>query len=153
MNFLKLKVVLFLSLLGCINAFAQNGMVLETNDGKTYSYVLADQPRLSFNETQMIITTSDASASFTRSEITNFRFEDVPLDIKEVNSGKSQKMTYLNGIITVESANTVALYDMSGKLLMNNTAGKGGNVTIDLKSQPKGTYIVKCGGQSLKVNN
>lgn len=153
MKFLKLHAVLILSVLGCLNLCAQNGLVLETNDGKTYSYILADQPRLSFNETDMIITAKAASASFNRSEITNFRFEDVSLGIKDVTNGKNQKMAYLNGIVTVESANTVAIYDMSGKLIMTKKAGKGETVTIDLNAQPQGTYIVKCGKQSLKVNN
>lgn len=150
-KFFKSLVVLFLSATGCLEASAQSGLVLETNDGKTYSYVLAEQPRITFNETDLIITAADANASFSRAEIKNFRFEDIALDIKDVTNGKSQKMTYLNGIVTVEASSNVALYDISGKLLMNKKANNGENVTINLNNQPNGTYIVRSGKQSLKV--
>lgn len=151
-KFFKSLVVLFLSATGCLEVSAQSGLVLETNDGKTYSYVLAEQPRITFNETDLIITAADADASFPRSDIKNFRFEDIALDIRDVTNGKSQKMTYLNGVVTIDAASNVALYDISGKLLMNKKAN-GESVTIDLNSQPSGTYIVRSGKQSLKVKN
>lgn len=142
--------LLLLSVVGCLKVSAQNALVLETNDGKTYSYVLASKPQLTFNETDMIIATTDASASFVRTDIKNFRFEEVADAIKDVKAD-SQRMSYLHGVVTVEGAENVILYDISGKQIMSKRAAGNGSVTIDLNNQPQGTYIVRSGKQSLKV--
>ncbi len=142
--------LLILSVVGCLNASAQNALVLETNDGKTYSYVLAKKPQLTFNATEMLITSADASASFTRTDIKNFHFEEVADAIKSAKAD-SQRMSYLHGVVTVDGAENVILYDISGRQIMTKRAANGESVTIDLNSQPQGTYIVRSGKQSLKV--
>lgn len=142
--------LLLLSVVGCLKVSAQNALVLESNDGKTYSYVLASKPQLTFNETDMIIATTDASASFVRTDIKNFHFEEVADAIKDVKAD-SQRMSYLHGVVTVDGAENVILYDISGKQIMSKRAAGNGSVTIDLNNQPQGTYIVRSGKQSLKV--
>lgn len=149
-KFYTMFVLLILSVVGCLTASAQNALVLETNDGKTYSYVLAEKPRLTFNETEMLIASADASASFTRTDIKNFRFEDVADAIKDVKAD-GQRMSYLHGVVTVDGTDKVILYDISGRQIMAKKAAGNGSVTIDLNNQPSGTYIVRSGKQSLKV--
>ena len=145
--------LLILSVVGCLTASAQNALVLETNDGKTYSYVLAEKPRLTFNETEMLIASADASASFTRTDIKNFRFEEVEVDaIRDVKTD-GQRMSYLHGVVTVDGTDKVILYDISGRQILSKRAADGESVTIDLNNQPSGTYIVRSGKQSLKVKN
>lgn len=142
--------LLLLSVMGSLKASAQNALVIETNDGKTYSYVLAKKPQLTFNDTEMLISSADASASFVRTDIKNFRFEDVADAIKDVKAD-GQRMSYLHGVVTVDGAENVILYDISGRQIMTKKAAGNGSVTIDLTNQPQGTYIVRSGKQSLKV--
>ena len=141
--------LLILFVVGSLKASAQKALVLETNDGKTYSYVLAKKPQLTFNDTEMLITSADANASFVRKDIKNFHFEDATA-IKDVVK-EGQRMTYLGGVVTVEGADNVVLYDISGRQIMSKRSAGGESVTIDLSSQPRGTYIVRSGKQSLKV--
>lgn len=150
--FLKLLGLLFVSVTGGIDVFAQNALVLETNDGETYSYVLANKPQLTFNATEMLISSDDASASFTRTDIKNFRFEEVANAIKDVKAD-GQRMSYLHGVVTVDGTDKVILYDISGRQILSKRAADGESVTIDLNNQPSGTYIVRSGKQSLKVKN
>ena len=141
---------MFVSVTGGIDVFAQNALVLETNDGETYSYVLANKPQLTFNATEMLISSDDASASFTRTDIKNFRFEEVANAIKDVKAD-GQRMSYLHGVVTVDGTDKVILYDISGRQIITKKAAGNGSVTIDLTNQPQGTYIVRSGKQSLKV--
>ncbi len=150
-KFYTMLASLILSVVGCLTASAQNALVLETNDGKTYSYVLAEKPRLTFSETEMLITSADASASFTRTDIKNFRFEEVEVDAISDVKTDGQRMSYLGGVVTVQGAENVILYDISGRQIMSKRAAGNGSVSIDLSSQPQGTYIVRSGKQSLKV--
>ena len=150
--FLKLLGLMFVSVTGGIDVFAQNALVLETNDGETYSYVLANKPQLTFNATEMLISSDDASASFTRTDIKNFRFEEVANAIKDVKAD-GQRMSYLHGVVTVDGTDKVILYDISGRQILSKRAADGESVTIDLNNQPSGTYIVRSGKQSLKVKN
>ncbi len=150
--FLKLLGLLFVSVTGGIDVFAQNALVLETNDGETFSYVLANKPQLTFNATEMLISSDDASASFTRTDIKNFRFEEVANAIKDVKAD-GQRMSYLHGVVTVDGTDKVILYDISGRQILSKRAADGESVTIDLNNQPSGTYIVRSGKQSLKVKN
>lgn len=151
-TFFSLLCLLGLTIFGHVSAFAQNGLIVETNDGKTYGYVLAEKPQLTFDETDMIITTATANASFARADIKNFRFEDIqPLSINTYEN--TQQMSYLSGIVTVEGSETVALFDISGKLILIKKAGNDKRVTIDLNALPHTTYIVRAGKQSLKVVN
>ena len=150
--FLKLLGLIFVSVTGGIDVFAQNALVLETNDGETFSYVLANKPQLTFNATEMLISSDDASASFTRTDIKNFRFEEVANAIKDVKAD-GQRMSYLHGVVTVDGTDKVILYDISGRQILSKRAADGESVTIDLNNQPSGTYIVRSGKQSLKVKN
>lgn len=145
-------ITLLLSFVGCIDAWAQNALVVETNDGQTYSYVLAEKPRLSFNATEMIISSVDADASFERTAIKNFRFEDVETGISSM-PGNGQRMTYLDGILTVEGDGTVGIYDTAGRQILNNKVSEGHSVSVDMNAYPKGTYIIRCGKQTMKINH
>lgn len=132
-----------------LDASAQNALVIETRYGDTYTYELADKPWITFDQTDMRITAPNATMSFVRTDITKFYFEDVDLGI--VAAKDSQRMSYIGGVVSVKGEGVVTLYDTSGRQIMSGKATDGEIVTFDLNNRPQGTYIVRCGKQSMKV--
>lgn len=132
-----------------LDASAQNALVIETKYGNTYTYELAEKPWITFNQTEMCITAPSATMSFVRSDIKNFYFEDVDLGVKAAKD--SQRMSYIDGVVTIEGEGTAVLYDSSGRKLMSEMVTEGRPVSFDLNSRPQGMYIVRCGKQNMKV--
>jgi hypothetical protein len=68
-----------------------------------------------------------------------------------------EKVTFSDDAVSVESITirekdclTVAIYDLSGKLVRKYAAREGA-ATVDLSALPKGTYVVKDGKRTYKV--
>jgi hypothetical protein len=56
----------------------------------------------------------------------------------------------LNIINPANGSNTVNVYDMSGKLVLNKSFSNANNISVNVENLPKGTYIYKIGDMSSK---
>lgn len=148
---MKKKVFLLLSL--CLTFFlpaqAETCLVIQMRDGQTHSYVLSQQPSITFGEGTMILKSSEAESAFLLAEIENYHFAQEETELRATSSNE-RRFSCIGGIIMVEgSQEPVLLSDLNGHVL--HTCQRGETFTFDLHRQPQGTYLLRIGSQSIKL--
>lgn len=139
----------FLLLLGmcCNSAFAVHQLVIELTDGSTIKYVLADAPVITFPDTQLRITSSQAETRYERELVRRFYFEDATDDIKVVTVDRKElRIDYSTAdqvtIHGLNDASLVSVYDLAGKQILPIAVADGNIVTLDLSHLASGVYII-----------
>lgn len=69
--------------------------------------------------------------------------------IKEVNDGDAEAVV-LNGNTVTTTAQTVSIYDLSGRLVASAKAAKG-NASVDITGL-HGVFVVKAGSSVVKIS-
>ena len=139
----------FLLLLGmcCNSAFAAHQLVVELTDGSTVKYVLADAPVITFPDTQLLITSSQAETRYERELVRRFYFEDATDDIKEVAVDRKEiRIDYSTAdqvtIHGLNDASLVSVYDLTGKQILPIAVADDNTVTLNLSHLASGVYII-----------
>lgn len=145
----KISIFLLAGLAGWLSAHAESKLVILMRDGGTHSYMLSQQPTMTFGTGTMTMKSADAEATFELAEVENFHFEDTENSIHSVKDDE-RLFSYVNGIITVEGQQgQVLLTDLAGRQL--HASDKGQSFTFNLKGQPQGTYLLRIGQQIIKL--
>ena len=127
--------LLFLSV-GVLYAEAENGVVVHQKDGTTVTYSFSKEPKLTYHDDVLVMTTSDAVVEY-------------PLQSLD-------KLTFVEGSTDVEDHVAVALsqtdspqqiYTLDGRLVRTVAAGK----QLSVSGLPTGTYVVRTGKTSYKI--
>jgi hypothetical protein len=125
----------FIMLLLATNAMADNYLVVKNNTGDQASFLIADNPEVTFTENEMRIGTFSIEKT---SDLTLY-FSDSP-----ATTGISN--------MTTPQDSDVMVYDVTGRLIMK-TKTKAGVTDIPFSSLPKGLYIIKQGALTMKITN
>lgn len=140
-----------------ISAAAADNTMLTVilTDGTQQSYVLADRPRVTFDESQMHIDAAQLSDTYAISAVKKFVFADDATAIADVVAGE-QRLTFVDGknvlLEGLAPGTTVALYDLSGHTLATTQVGAEGKASVSIEQQKAGVYVVGvAGGKSFKL--
>lgn len=129
-------------------------LVITLTDATVATYDLATQPVITFNETDLILNSTEVSTSYDRTRISEFHFEEHTTDgIHSLRPNTSMAFSYVDGQtvqVSGTAASQVELYSLDGQRLMN-AKPKDGVATLSLSSLPSGTYVVRTGTQSIKI--
>lgn len=150
-----MKKITFLFLIFCLSGLlrlrAESCLVLQLRDGTLLSYVLSEKPVITFEEDKLMLKSDFAGAVFELVNIENFHFADTENGIREVLANE-RRFTFVDGVVSVVGAtDPVMLTNLAGHTL--HTTRSGQTFTYDLKNQPKGTYLMRIGHESIKLYN
>lgn len=129
---------------------AETALILQHNDGQQHTYLLSEQPRLTFASHTLSITSPQAQATFDLTDIQKFYFEEVDPGSDPLISSE-RRFAFLDGQLSIDGMQgTILLTDVSGHTLYH-TQSQGQHVSIDLRQYPQGVYILRLGDQSIKL--
>ena len=146
--FKQLSTMLLLFLV--VTASAQSALVIELRDGSNATFLLAENPRVTFSGEQLSIVSSSATMEFNRSDVKNWHFADTPSSVENIAAEAKVKLeggALLISGITDDTA--IALYSVDG-VAVKHSAVIGGTCTIPLDDIPAGIYIVKFNNMIFK---
>ena len=133
-------------------AWADSMLVVNMTDGGRRVFVLSDQPKVEFVDQDMVITSSAASATIARSNISSFTFEEVPVGIENTATASDFSISLLNGKVSVSGCSgRVAVVAMNGAVVRQAQCDASGSCQISLSGIPAGTYLVQNSVQTLKI--
>lgn len=147
MKYLMLSIVaLLLPRLASANNLVTH-LTIEHNNGTTTSIALTEIPVLSFEGSDMLVTSSNFNSRFARDQIINFHFtQQEPAAIESVDAGTYSVMFTANHLsISGSDVSHAEVYDLGGCLLTTATATNGA-ISIDLSQYRKGVYLVAVKG-------
>ena len=133
------RILSTLCLLGCCYfASAQQTLNLYTTTKGIVSFSFTEEPKVTFPSPEVIMVATEAvTVEFPFSEVEKVNFSDEATSVETIT-------------VREEGDLTVAIYDLSGKLV-RKYAAREGIYTVDLSRLPKGTYVVKDGMRAYKV--
>lgn len=134
-------------LLASINAFAEQYVfVVWTDAGEQISYPLSDKPKVTQDEDVLILTTTNTSVEYPKSDVTKFT-----LSIQEVNNideiaiDNDASIRHSRDCIEMSNCRAgsiVAMYSTSGQLIRSYAVADDGTLAINISELANGIYIL-----------
>ncbi len=156
---LKTKCMYLLVLLLTIGTFSMKAseedakiLVVSLTNGNSYRYVTLDDPRLTYGQDSLIITSNASQAVYLIPQVEKMYFEN---EVTSVITPKANQVSFnftQKNVILVQGdiqGCTANLYNLNGGLL-KSIPSKGSNLTIDVSDLDNGVYIINIKGQSIK---
>jgi hypothetical protein len=135
------KIILFALLaLGCAAGHAQNTLYIWQQTGEVVSYAFSEKPRITYADTNLILTTTKVQVEFPLSSVRKFTFNDVMID-DAIGTVRA----------TLKDEGPLSIYTLGGVLVKTVPAEAGGRHTYSLDELPAGVYVVKSKTTSYKV--
>ncbi len=160
----KKKFILFalLSLLpyAATSVCAQDGtgkvvcMVLAQNDGSVTAFALSDQPVVTYEGDNIVVTCGDQRLTTSLEGIDKWTFsDDAQLGIGEGQLTEPQVLiSFARAEFSgLKSGAVVGIYAIDGKAIFTKRACEDGQVSVDLGHLPGGVYIVRTPYKSYKI--
>lgn len=146
---------LLLSLTSIMRADTGKSLIVESKNGSTVSFLLADLPVLTFSNRSLVVTANNQSVSFEIDNVEKYYFKSAGTDIAGVSSQAGVRVSYTeNGNVVVEGFNQpaqVKLFSVGGIEYTDHVSMSGDKADISLSSLPKGVYIIRVNNQQIKV--
>ena len=150
---MKLPLLLILSLLSALSAYADDAsVVIKQKSGGETVLQLANNPVITFSGEDMVVTTDLTSISIPLADVDSYTFSDGTSGIKPVKSAPQ----FADGHIILSgmaAGAEVSVYTPDGRLFSRQRADGSGRADISLASLPKGMYVVRTQDNSIKIIN
>ena len=130
------------------------GLHLFFADGSDKWFLFSQQPVVTFSESELTITTSDDTVTYTFDDVAEFQFGNPDPNGITNQRTTTPRIVQSDGAVLIygTGVNAVSLYELSGRKLAANVRHQGDAVSISLHSLPTGIYIVRINNQSIKIS-
>lgn len=129
-------------------------LVVWQKNGDKVRYDLAELPETSFENGQLVITTSKATVYYQLENIVRYTYEGVNTAIDLMPNERSVVVSREGDAVTFENlkaGTAVSIYAANGTLVEQLTAIEGQPLRCSVSSHPNGVYLVKAGSQTIKL--
>lgn len=156
---MKVKRILLLMLLtiATMAVWAQNtsqAMVVWMTDGTQVRHMLSDEPKTSFLNGTLFLSSNKVSISYPLDQVRKYTFEGEyqQVNISQLRPGEVRMWETKDAVKFegLEAGTPVEVYNMDGRMLSQQTAQEGVATIASLAEFPTGTYIVKIKNQTIK---
>lgn len=158
--FLRKSVIASLALFACITTANADVVIVEqAKDGlptatQKSSYDLGDKPVITFDGSNLVVKTDQASAEFPLATVVKYYFaESDPTGTNTETEQMALVFATEDGVqlLNCQPDMTVALFSVSGQLIKEYRTSNEGSLEINLSSQSKGIYLIKLNNTTIKV--
>lgn len=136
-----------------LTASADNeGIILTQKDGQTVGFAFAQEPKMSFTATDVVIQAGDQSVGYAMDGL-KITFGDVSATaVKSIEKADVKFAFSKTGMQAagLQAGETVSVYTLNGTRVATAKVGADGKVSVNLPQ--KGVYVVKAGRVSYKFS-
>lgn len=155
MNRYLLKIAFLLLLLGsgCMASAQTQLLVVWMKNGERVLYDLEEQPKTTFADAELVITTSSVSASYPLSQVLRYTYELSASGVESVKENDiriSQKGSDLIFEHLKPDA-IIRVYSLDGVLFDTKRAVGEQRTTVSLNDHPAGVYLITVGNMTYKM--
>ena len=154
-----MKQKLLLVLLSCFSLSAmadepKTQLVVWAKDGTQVAYALAEKPKVTFTETDLVITANGVEVNYTLENMARFTYEDnTSTGITNLQTDESTfKLDGESLLFPALKANsTVSVYSLNGTLVFKKNVCQNGEYAFPLSNLNAGVYMVNVNGLTYKI--
>ena len=154
---MKTNILILLMSLISLSAIADEPktlLVVWAKDGTQVAYALAEKPKVTFTETDLVITANGVEVNYTLENMARFTYEDnTATVITNLQTDESPfKLTGESLLFPALKANsTVSVYSLNGTLVFKKTIRQNGEYAFPLSNLNAGVYMVNVNGLTYKI--
>ena len=128
--------------------------VVWAKDGTKVAYALAEKPKVTFTETDMVITTKDVQVNYILENMLRFTYEKGELNAV-INLQTDESSFILDGEFllfpSLKVNSIVTIYSLNGTLEFKKIVSEKGEYAFPLSNLNAGVYMVNVNGITYKV--
>lgn len=135
-----------------IHAQSSARLVVWQKSGEKVYFNLTEEPKTTFENGLLVITTNTMQTSYQLSNILRYTYEGVITGISKVSNDLTVSQS--NDGITlnnVPAGTALRLYDTAGRLLDTKTSNGESSVHFSLTERPAGVYLVNMNDHTFKI--
>ena len=122
-------------------------------DGQVLTISLADEPRTTYSDGNLIITSSKTSVTLPLERVRRYTYESVASGIDEAKAvhaafSRDGETLTLTGL---KPGTAIYLYNVAGQLLRTIDSGTQPKVVVSVSNLPAGVYVVKANDVTYKI--
>lgn len=143
--------------MGNISAMAEDiktQLVVWAKDGTQVVYALAEKPKVTFTETDLVITTKGIEVSYSLENMARFTYEDETVTaITNLQTDKSLVILEGESLLfpALKANSTVSVYSLNGTLVFKKTVQAAGDYSFPISNLNTGVYLVSVNGLTYKL--
>lgn len=154
-----MKRVLLLIMMACACLMGKaeestTNLVVWAKDGTRVAYALAEQPKVTFTETDLVITAKGVEVNYALANMSHITYDmGDNTSIRDLKTGKTSfHMTGETLLFPALSANsTVMIHTLNGASVFSKTVLSSGEYSFPLSNLPAGVYLVTVNGLTYKI--
>lgn len=154
---MRKKLLLMSLLYFCLPAMAEEvktHLVIWAKDGTQVAYALADQPKITFTETDLVIISNGVEVNYTLENMARFTYESN--DNTAITNLQTNEYPFkLDGeallFPTLKANTTVSVYALNGTLVFKKTVRQDGEYALPLSDLNVGVYMINVNGLTYKI--
>lgn len=154
---MKAKLLALLLLFTCLSTMAdepKTQLVVWAKDGTQVAYALAEKPKVTFTETDLVITANGVEMNYSLGNMARFTYEDnTTTAVTNLQTGKSSFKLDGESLLfpSLKASSTISLYSLNGTLVFNKTIRTAGEYSFPLSGLNAGVYVVTVNGLTYKI--
>lgn len=129
-------------------------LVVWAKDGTKVAYALAEKPKVTFTETDLIITATGVEVSYALGNMARFTYESND-ETSIVNLQSDESPFKLSGgslmFPALKVNSTVSIFTPNGTLVFKKTVRQNGEYAFSLSNLNAGVYMVNVNGLTYKI--
>lgn len=154
---MKHKLLIALLSCFCLSAMAdepKTQLVVWAKDGTQVAYALDEKPKVTFTETDLVITANGVEVNYTLENMARFTYENDEV-VSITNLQTDESSFKLNGesllFPALKANSTVSVYSLNGTLVFKKTVRQNGEYALPLSNLNTGVYMVNVNGLTYKI--
>lgn len=154
---MKAKLLVLLLSFTCLSAMAdepKTQLVVWAKDGTKVAYALAEKPKVTFTETDLVIKAKGVEVNYSLENMVCFTYESN--ENTAIRNLKTDEVSFkLDGesllFPSLSASSTVSLYSLNGTLVFNKTVQTAGEYSFPLSGLNAGVYVVSINSLTYKI--
>lgn len=129
-------------------------LVVWAKNGTKVAYALAEKPKVTFTETDLVITTNGVEVNYLLENMARFTYEkSSETGITDLKKGKTSFK--LNGesllFPSLKANSSVSIYSANGTLVFKQTVRQDGEYSFPISNLNTGVYLININDLTYKI--
>ncbi len=133
---------------------AAQQLVITSKDGTTVAYTFAEEPKVSFTDTELVVTSKDATVSYQLSNMALITYKlGTATGITNIASGETTFRMDGSALVfpSLAAGSKVTVSTTAGAVVLSKKISTAGKYSFPLSELANGVYMVSVNGQTYKI--